>query len=153
MDGNEEDSSSQAIEVYKHEEKCINSCTGDGSVDFYGKPALKARTGRWKGASLLLVNQGLIASAFSGVEANLVLFSKINASPPEPQLTETLPLGSAEFLTNWPNRRGVQKLGAHYMLKKGKLQDCVKAWERLINRIQTRKEVQVFICCVKDSWD
>ncbi|KAI5405517.1 hypothetical protein KIW84_052343 [Lathyrus oleraceus] len=67
MDGNEEDSSSQVIEVYKHGEKCINSCTGDGSVDFYGKPALKARTGGWRSASLLLVNQGLIALAFSGV--------------------------------------------------------------------------------------
>ena len=44
---------------------------------FYGKPALKARTGRWKSASLLLVNQGLIALAFSGVEANLVLFPKL----------------------------------------------------------------------------
>ncbi|KAI5425094.1 hypothetical protein KIW84_031044 [Lathyrus oleraceus] len=44
---------------------------------FYGKPALKARTGRWRSASLLLVNQGLIALAFSGVEANLVLFSKL----------------------------------------------------------------------------
>lgn len=77
MDGNEEDSSSQVIEVYKHEEKCINSCTGDGSVDFYGKPTLKARTGGWRSASLLLVNQGLIALAFSGVEANLVLFQKL----------------------------------------------------------------------------
>ncbi|KAI5405518.1 hypothetical protein KIW84_052344 [Lathyrus oleraceus] len=74
MDGNEEDSSSQVIEVYKHGEKCINSCTGDGSVDFYGKPALKARTGGWRSASLLLVNQGLIALAFSGVEANLVMY-------------------------------------------------------------------------------
>lgn len=77
MDGNEEDSSSQVIEVYKHGEKCINSCTGDGSVDFYGKPALKARTGGWRSASLLLVNQGLAALAFSGVEANLVLFPKL----------------------------------------------------------------------------
>ncbi|KAI5445624.1 hypothetical protein KIW84_013733 [Lathyrus oleraceus] len=49
----------------------------DGSVDFYGKLALKARTGGWRSASLLLVNQGLIALAFSGVEANLVLFSKL----------------------------------------------------------------------------
>ncbi|KAL5073174.1 hypothetical protein RYX36_012158, partial [Vicia faba] len=77
MDGNEEDSSSQIVEVYEHEDECINSCIGDGSVDLYGKPALKARTGGWKSASLLLVNQGLIALAFSGVEANLVLFSKL----------------------------------------------------------------------------
>lgn len=78
MDGNGEDSNSQVIEVYKHEEKCINSCTGDESVVFfYGKPALKARTGRWRSASLLLVNQGLIALAFFGIEANLVLFSKL----------------------------------------------------------------------------
>ncbi|CAK8575075.1 unnamed protein product [Lathyrus sativus] len=77
MDGNEEDSSSQVVEVYEHEKECVNSCTRDGSVDFYGKPALKARTGGWRSASLLLVNQGLIALAFSGVEANLVLFSKL----------------------------------------------------------------------------
>ncbi|CAI8600788.1 unnamed protein product [Vicia faba] len=77
MDGNEEDFSSQVVEVYEHKKECINSCTRDGSVDFYGKPALKATTGGWKSASLLLVNQGLIALAFSGIEANLVLFSKL----------------------------------------------------------------------------
>ncbi|XP_058729305.1 protein NRT1/ PTR FAMILY 7.3-like isoform X2 [Vicia villosa] len=77
MDGNEEGLSSQVVQVYEHEKECINSCTRDGSVDFYGKPALKARTGGWKSASLLLVNQGLIALAFSGVEANLVLFAKL----------------------------------------------------------------------------
>ncbi|CAI8600789.1 unnamed protein product [Vicia faba] len=41
------------------------------------KPAIKAITGGWRNASLLLVNQFLVALAFSGVEANLVLFAKL----------------------------------------------------------------------------
>lgn len=72
MDGNEQDSRSQVVE-----EEGINSCTKDGSVDFYGKPALKNSSGRWRSATLLLVNQGLVAVAFAGVEANLVIFCKL----------------------------------------------------------------------------
>ncbi|KAL5073175.1 hypothetical protein RYX36_012159 [Vicia faba] len=41
------------------------------------KPAIKAITRGWRSASLLLVNQFLVALAFSGVEANLVLFAKL----------------------------------------------------------------------------
>ncbi|XP_045828389.1 protein NRT1/ PTR FAMILY 7.3-like [Trifolium pratense] len=76
MDGNEEDFTSQVIQVYDEEES-NTSYTRDGSVDFYGKPAIKNRTGGWKSATLLLVNQGLVAMAFSGVEANLVIFLKL----------------------------------------------------------------------------
>jgi len=36
------------------EEGIINSCTKDGSVDFYGNPALKNSSGRWRSATLLL---------------------------------------------------------------------------------------------------
>lgn len=72
MDGNEQDFTSQVVE-----EEGINSCTKDGSVDFYGKPALKNSSGRWRSATLLLVNQGLVAVAFAGVEANLVIFCKL----------------------------------------------------------------------------
>lgn len=73
MDGNEQNLASQVVE----EEGSINSCTKDGSVDFYGKPALKNSSGRWRSATLLLVNQGLVAVAFAGVEANLVIFCKL----------------------------------------------------------------------------
>jgi peptide/histidine transporter 3/4 len=49
-------------------------CTRDGSVDKYGKPAVRGRTGNWTAATLLLVNQGLATLAFFGVGVNLVLF-------------------------------------------------------------------------------
>jgi len=42
------------FELGKHEEESINPCTRDGSIDYYGKPAIKARTGGWKSASFLL---------------------------------------------------------------------------------------------------
>ncbi|XP_077210476.1 protein NRT1/ PTR FAMILY 7.2-like [Tasmannia lanceolata] len=48
--------------------------TNDGSVDRKGNPALRACTGGWKSATLLLVNQGLATLAFFGVGVNLVLF-------------------------------------------------------------------------------
>ncbi|AES87363.2 peptide/nitrate transporter [Medicago truncatula] len=67
----------KVFELDKHEEESINPCTRDGSIDYYGKPAIKARTGGWKSASLLLVNQLLVALAFTGVEVNLVLFAKL----------------------------------------------------------------------------
>ncbi|KAF4365811.1 hypothetical protein F8388_014454 [Cannabis sativa] len=50
--------------------------TKDGSVDCYGKPALKETSGTWRCGILLLVNQGLVILGFSGVEVNLVVFSK-----------------------------------------------------------------------------
>ena len=77
MDGNEQDLTSQVVEVYEDEEMNITSCTKDGSVDFYGKPAIRNKSGSWRSATLLLANQGLVAVAFAGVEANLVLFSKM----------------------------------------------------------------------------
>ncbi|OMP00618.1 Proton-dependent oligopeptide transporter family [Corchorus olitorius] len=52
------------------------SYTKDGSLDRYGKPALKGRTGGWRCAMFILVNQGLVTLAFAAVEVNLVLFSK-----------------------------------------------------------------------------
>ncbi|KAI3931615.1 hypothetical protein MKW92_011217 [Papaver armeniacum] len=61
-----------------HDGKLDNSSsiyTRDGSIDRYGKPAFRGRTGGWKSGMLLLVNQGLGALAFVGVEVNLVLFS------------------------------------------------------------------------------
>ncbi|KAF4375741.1 hypothetical protein F8388_014463 [Cannabis sativa] len=45
-------------------------------VDCYRKPALKETSGTWRCGILLLVNQGLVILGFSGVEVNLVVFSK-----------------------------------------------------------------------------
>ncbi|XWS45914.1 hypothetical protein CRYUN_Cryun14cG0020100 [Craigia yunnanensis] len=53
-----------------------NACTKDGSLDRHGKPAIKGRTGGWRCAMFILVNQGLVTLAFAAVEVNLVLFSK-----------------------------------------------------------------------------
>ncbi|CAK9186540.1 unnamed protein product [Ilex paraguariensis] len=51
-------------------------CTKDGSIDWRGKFAIKRKTGGWKSGMLLLVNEGLAIIAFTGVEVNMVLFSK-----------------------------------------------------------------------------
>ncbi|XP_021756478.1 protein NRT1/ PTR FAMILY 7.3-like [Chenopodium quinoa] len=48
--------------------------TLDRTVDRYGKPAIRNKTGRWGPATLILVNQGLATLAFFGVGVNLVLF-------------------------------------------------------------------------------
>ncbi|KAK1374930.1 Nitrate transporter 1.5 [Heracleum sosnowskyi] len=56
---------------YKDEEE---ECTLDGSVDYYGRPAVRDRSGRWVAATIILVNQGLATLAFFGVGVNLVLF-------------------------------------------------------------------------------
>ncbi|MBA0756134.1 hypothetical protein Gogos_020427 [Gossypium gossypioides] len=53
-----------------------NLCTMDGSLDRYGRPVIKGRTGGWRCAMFILVNQGLVTLAFAAVEVNLVLFSK-----------------------------------------------------------------------------
>ncbi|CAL9006856.1 unnamed protein product [Prunus brigantina] len=58
------------------EKRLLNECTRDGSVDWYGKPAVKGSTGGWRCGMLLLVNQGLVSLAFAGVEVNMVLFAK-----------------------------------------------------------------------------
>ncbi|KAL8227998.1 hypothetical protein R6Q57_015582 [Mikania cordata] len=54
----------------------LDECTRDGSLDWHGKPAVKSKTGGWKSGMLLLVNEGLATLAFTGVEVNMVLFSK-----------------------------------------------------------------------------
>ncbi|KAL5980582.1 hypothetical protein ACLOJK_028490 [Asimina triloba] len=48
--------------------------TLDGSVDRYGCPAIKRRSGGWQAGMLILANQGLATLAFFGVGVNLVLF-------------------------------------------------------------------------------
>ncbi|KAK6162529.1 hypothetical protein DH2020_002370 [Rehmannia glutinosa] len=53
-----------------------DACTKDGTIDMYGKPAIKGKTGGWRAGSLVLVSEGLAALASTGVEVNMVLFSK-----------------------------------------------------------------------------
>jgi len=48
--------------------------TKDGTVDRFGKPAIKGKSGGWKAAALILVNQGLATLGFFGMGVNLVLF-------------------------------------------------------------------------------
>lgn len=64
-------------------------CTQDGSVDRHGNPAVRAKTGKWLTAILILVNQGLATLAFFGVGVNLVLF-----------LTRVMGQGNAEAANN-----------------------------------------------------
>lgn len=54
--------------------KWMSPVTEDGSMDRRGKPAVKATTGRWRSAILLLANYGLVTCAFFGVGVNLVVF-------------------------------------------------------------------------------
>ncbi|XP_024993879.1 protein NRT1/ PTR FAMILY 7.3 [Cynara cardunculus var. scolymus] len=74
--------------------KCFNedeegTSTLDGTVDFHGRPAVKAKTGRWTAGTIILVNQGLATLAFFGVGVNLVLY-----------LTRVLQQGNAEAANN-----------------------------------------------------
>ncbi|KAK6919873.1 Proton-dependent oligopeptide transporter family [Dillenia turbinata] len=64
-------------EMVKTKETCKRAQeegTLDGTVDRHGRPAVRARSGTWMAAALLLVNQGLATLAFFGVGVNLVLF-------------------------------------------------------------------------------
>ncbi|XP_019189132.1 PREDICTED: protein NRT1/ PTR FAMILY 7.3-like isoform X1 [Ipomoea nil] len=69
-------SSTNFIESEDGKLRLLDSYTRDGSTDRHGKPALKRKTGGWKSGILLLVSEGLAALAFTGVEVNMVLFSK-----------------------------------------------------------------------------
>ncbi|KAL3619408.1 hypothetical protein CASFOL_036978 [Castilleja foliolosa] len=59
-------------EVYKLKEE--EELTGDGSVDFNGRLAIRQRSGKWVAGAIILLNQGLATLAFFGVGVNLVLF-------------------------------------------------------------------------------
>ncbi|KAL2533948.1 Protein NRT1/PTR FAMILY 7.3 [Abeliophyllum distichum] len=56
--------------------RIVDASTKDGTMDIYGKPAMKGKTGGWRSGMLLLVIEGLAELAFTGVEVNMVLFSK-----------------------------------------------------------------------------
>ncbi|XP_020218028.1 protein NRT1/ PTR FAMILY 7.3 [Cajanus cajan] len=57
----------------KHGEES-EEITLDGSVDLHGRPAIRAKSGRWPAGIILLLNQGLATLAFFGIGVNLVLF-------------------------------------------------------------------------------
>ncbi|ONI22148.1 hypothetical protein PRUPE_2G110400 [Prunus persica] len=59
--------------VEEKNQKIKEVCTLDGTTDWYGRPAVRGRTGTWVAATLILVNQGLATLAFFGVGVNLVL--------------------------------------------------------------------------------
>ncbi|CAI8617683.1 unnamed protein product [Vicia faba] len=48
--------------------------TGDGSVDFRGKPAIKHNTGNWRACPFILANECCERLAFFGIATNLVTY-------------------------------------------------------------------------------
>ncbi|KHN42621.1 Nitrate transporter 1.5 [Glycine soja] len=64
---------SQVYKERKFEEES-EEVTLDGSVDFHGRPAIRAKSGRWVAAIIILLNQALATLAFFGIGVNLVLF-------------------------------------------------------------------------------
>uniref|UniRef100_A0A6N2K4U7 Major facilitator superfamily (MFS) profile domain-containing protein n=1 Tax=Salix viminalis TaxID=40686 RepID=A0A6N2K4U7_SALVM len=65
------------LEVFKEEkikEGEDQECTFDGTVDWHGRRAIRAKSGQWAAGIIILLNQGLATLAFFGVGVNLVLF-------------------------------------------------------------------------------
>ncbi|XVF51933.1 hypothetical protein PTKIN_Ptkin04bG0223700 [Pterospermum kingtungense] len=58
----------------KEEQEAAACTTQDGSTDWHGRPAIKAKSGQWTAGIIILWNQGLATLAFFGVGVNLVLF-------------------------------------------------------------------------------
>ncbi|KAF0928071.1 hypothetical protein E2562_037663 [Oryza meyeriana var. granulata] len=56
------------------EEEAKQEFTKDGSVDLRGRPAVAARTGRWKACSFLVGYEAFERMAFYGVASNLVVY-------------------------------------------------------------------------------
>uniref|UniRef100_A0A0E0L161 Major facilitator superfamily (MFS) profile domain-containing protein n=1 Tax=Oryza punctata TaxID=4537 RepID=A0A0E0L161_ORYPU len=56
------------------EEEAKREFTKDGSVDLRGRPAVAARTGRWKACSFLVGYEAFERMAFYGVASNLVVY-------------------------------------------------------------------------------
>ncbi|MED6124017.1 hypothetical protein PIB30_055085 [Stylosanthes scabra] len=48
--------------------------TGDGSVDFKGRPVLKENTGNWRACPFILGNEGCERLAYYGIATNLVTY-------------------------------------------------------------------------------
>jgi hypothetical protein len=89
------------LELDGHEEESISPYTKDGSIDCYGKPAVKAWTGGWKSASLLLgIHTNLdIHVVFGLKDIRTDRFNRKSAS----LLIES---SAAESRSSWFNRFG-----------------------------------------------
>ncbi|XP_040960594.1 protein NRT1/ PTR FAMILY 7.3 isoform X1 [Gossypium hirsutum] len=61
----------EQVELKQEQEE---ACTKDGTIDWHGQPAIKAKSGQWTAGIIILLNQGLATLAFFGVGVNLVLF-------------------------------------------------------------------------------
>ncbi|TYG77653.1 hypothetical protein ES288_D03G211800v1 [Gossypium darwinii] len=61
-------------EQVEFKEEQEEACTKDGTIDWHGQPAIKAKSGQWTAGIIILLNQGLATLAFFGVGVNLVLF-------------------------------------------------------------------------------
>ncbi|KAG8495861.1 hypothetical protein CXB51_009287 [Gossypium anomalum] len=59
------------VELKEEQEE---ACTKDGTIDWHGQTAIKAKSGQWTAGIIILLNQGLATLAFFGVGVNLVLF-------------------------------------------------------------------------------
>ncbi|XP_028772835.1 protein NRT1/ PTR FAMILY 7.3 [Neltuma alba] len=58
---------------FEEEEEAAEVFIVDGSVDWRGRPAVRANSGTWIAGIIILLNQGLATLAFFGVGVNLVL--------------------------------------------------------------------------------
>ncbi|KAG2707647.1 hypothetical protein I3843_05G145000 [Carya illinoinensis] len=54
--------------------ECNSQHTGDGSVDFHGKPVLKQNTGNWRACPFILGTEGCERLAYYGIATNLVTY-------------------------------------------------------------------------------
>ncbi|KAG0569735.1 hypothetical protein KC19_6G112500 [Ceratodon purpureus] len=70
--------------------------TTDGTVDFRGRPAIKARTGGWKTSWFIYSNQVFVNLGFYGCSANLVMY-----------LTSVMHQSNSVAATNVSNWNGV----------------------------------------------
>ncbi|KAF7827557.1 protein NRT1/ PTR FAMILY 8.3-like [Senna tora] len=72
MDSVEDDTS--LVEQALLEDEWSKQCTGDGSVDFKGEPALKQNTGNWRAFPFILGNECCERLAYFGIATNLVTY-------------------------------------------------------------------------------
>ncbi|XP_059447056.1 protein NRT1/ PTR FAMILY 8.3-like [Corylus avellana] len=56
------------------ENESSSQYTGDGSVDFHGKPVLKQNTGNWRACPFILGTEGCERLAYYGIATNLVTY-------------------------------------------------------------------------------
>lgn len=70
----ENDSSVVEVEEPLLQDEESKRYTGDGSVDFKGRPVLKQNTGTWKACPFILGNECCERLAYYGIATNLVTY-------------------------------------------------------------------------------